>query len=225
MIVTIDGPAGAGKSSAAKGLAERLGFQFLDTGAMYRAVALSAMRAGLDWNQPQQMAELAARLTIDIRPHKILLDAEDVSLQIRTSAVTAVTKYAADNPQVREHLVQLQRRVASAGDYVTEGRDQGTVVFPDAECKIFLTATPPERARRRYADLQAKGEEISLSEVLSTQEARDRQDESRAVGALIAATDAVIVTTDDMTAEQVVDHLEHLVRLRQATPRKRSPAE
>ncbi len=221
MIVTIDGPAGAGKSSVARALAQRLGFQFLDTGAMYRTVALAAMRARLDWDHPEQIAELAIRLVIDVQPHKVLLDGEDVSPEIRTSAVTAVTKYAADNPKVRQHLVKLQRQVASAGDYVTEGRDQGSVVFPDAECKIFLTATAKERARRRHTDLTNKGENVSLDEVLATQEARDSQDESREVGALIAAIDAVIVTTDDMTPSQVVDHLEHLVRLRQATPQHR----
>ncbi len=223
MIVTIDGPAGAGKSSAARGLAERLGFEFLDTGAMYRAVALAAMRAGLDWSQPQQMAKLARRLTIDIRPHQVLLGGQDVSSEIRTSAVTAVTRYAADNPQVRENLVQRQRQLASGGNYVTEGRDQGTVVFPDAECKIFLTATAAERARRRHADLLSKGEQISLGEVLDAQQARDRQDQNREVGALIAAPGAVTVTTDRMTARQVVDHLEQLVRLRQQPSQEHDP--
>ena len=217
MIVTIDGPAGAGKSSVAKALAERLGFQFLDTGAMYRTVALAAMRAGLDWNQPEQIAELAPQLAIDVQPHRVLLDGEDVSAEIRTSAVTAITKHAADNPKVREHLVGVQRKIAADGNYVTEGRDQGTVVFPDAQCKIFLTATARERARRRHADLSKKGEEVSFDEVLATQEARDRQDETRAVGTLIAALDSLIVTSDDMTPEETVDHLERLVRLRQPT--------
>lgn len=225
MIVTIDGPAGAGKSSIAKALAKRLGFQFLDTGAMYRTVALAAMRAKLDWKNAEQIAALAVGLTIDVQSNQVLLGTEDVSSQIRTSAVTAVTRHAADNPKVREHLVGLQRQVASGGDYVTEGRDQGTVVFPDSPCKIFLTATAKERARRRHTDLQAKGEEISLDEVLATQEIRDAQDENREVGALIVAIDAIIVTTDDMTPEQVVDHLERLVRIRQTPSQDHSPAE
>ena len=142
MIVTIDGPAGAGKSTVARALARRLGFRFLDTGAMYRAVALAGMRRGLDWDLPDDLARLARKLDIHVAGERILLDGEDVTEAVRTSEVTAVTRYAADNPQVREHLVELQRALAAADNVVTEGRDQGTVAFPDAECKIFLTASP-----------------------------------------------------------------------------------
>src|SRR5262245_23875317 len=138
MIVTLDGPAGAGKSPAARALARRLGFRFLDTGAMYRAVAWAAIRSGLDWGDPQALAALARRASIELRGDRVLLDGADVTTDIRRSEITAVTHYAANNPGVREHLVGLQRELAGNDNVVAEGRDQGTVVFPRAECKIFL---------------------------------------------------------------------------------------
>src|SRR5262245_32944142 len=158
MIVTLDGPAGAGKSPAARALARRLGFRFLDTGAMYRAVAWAAVRQGLDWGDPQALTALARRVSIEFRGDRVLLDGADVTAEIRRSEITAVTHYAANNPAVREHLVRLQRELAGNDNVVAEGRDQGTVVFPRAECKIFLTASPEERARRRQLDLQSRGE-------------------------------------------------------------------
>lgn len=210
MIVTIDGPAGAGKSSVARALARRLGFRFLDTGAMYRAVALAGLRRGLDWDSPDVLARLAQQLDIQVSGDRIVIDGEDVTEVVRTSEVTAVTRYAADNPQVREHLVQLQRVLARNDDIVAEGRDQGTVVFPNAECKIFLTASPEERARRRLRDLQSQREPATLEQVLAAQQRRDREDASRPVGPLIPAPDAVEVCTDGLALEQVVDKLESL---------------
>jgi CMP/dCMP kinase len=212
MIITIDGPAGAGKSSVARALARRLGFRFLDTGAMYRAVALAGMRRGIDWDWPAELARIAREVEIRVDGERICLDGEDVSEAIRTTDVTAVTRYAADNPQVREHLVALQRAVAGQQNIVTEGRDQGTVVFPQAECKIFLTASAQERARRRLGDLQSQGEPATFEQVLAAQERRDREDATRAVGPLLPAADAVQVCTDGMTLEQVVARLESLVR-------------
>lgn len=212
MIVTIDGPAGAGKSTVAKALARRLGFRFLDTGAMYRAVALAAMRRELDWDRPEDLVALARQLRIELLEDRVLLDGEDVSEAIRSQEVTAVSRHAADNPQVREHLVHLQRALAEKHDVVTEGRDQGTVAFADAQCKIFLTAGPEERARRRLADLEARGESATLQEVFEAQEARDRRDAGREVGPLARAGDAVEVHTDGMTVEQVVDRLVQFVR-------------
>jgi CMP/dCMP kinase len=212
MIVTIDGPAGAGKSSAAKALARRLGFRFLDTGAMYRAVALAGKRAGLDWDAPGDLARLAEKLNIQLSGDRILLDGEDVGDEIRTSEVTAVTRYAADNPRVREHLVRLQRTLADDDDVVAEGRDQGTVAFPSAECKIYLTAGPVERARRRLLDLESKGEPVTLEQVLAAQDRRDREDAGRPVGPLTPAADAIEVCTDGLTLDEVVDRLETLVR-------------
>ncbi len=212
MIITIDGPAGAGKSSVARALARRLGFRFLDTGAMYRAVALAGMRRGLDWDAPEDLARLARELQFKLAGERLLLDGEDVTEAVRTTAVTAVTRYAADNPQVRQHLVELQRILASQENFVTEGRDQGTVAFPHAECKFFLTASPQERARRRLCDLQSQGEPVSLEQVLAAQERRDREDARRPVGPLAPAADAVRVATDGLTLDQVADRLEELAR-------------
>ncbi len=212
MIVTIDGPAGAGKSTVARALARRLGFRFLDTGAMYRAVALAGMRHGVDWQRPDELAELARKITISVVGERILLGSEDVTEEIRTSAVTALTRHAADNQQVRRLLVELQRDVAAGDHFVTEGRDQGTVVFPEAECKVFLTADARHRAERRLNDLRAQGESATLEEVLAAQEKRDLEDSSRPIGALLPADDAVTVNTDGMTVDQVVDHLETIVR-------------
>ena len=212
MIVAIDGPAGAGKSSAARALARRLGFRFLDTGAMYRAVALAALRRGHDWTKPEALAELAHGLSIEVDERRVLVDGEDVTDAIRTSQVTAATHYAANNPAVREHLVALQRQAAGRDDVVTEGRDQGTVAFPNAECKIFLTATPAERARRRLLDLEKRGETASFDDVLAQQNLRDERDANREVGPLKAAPDAIQVFTDGLSPEEVVDRLEELVR-------------
>jgi cytidylate kinase/pantoate ligase/cytidylate kinase len=212
MIITIDGPAGAGKSSVARALARRLRFRFLDTGAMYRAVALAGMRRGIDWDWPAELARIAREVELRVDGERIFLDGEDVSEAIRTTDVTAVTRYAADNPEIREHLVALQRAAAAGADIVTEGRDQGTVVFPRAECKIFLTASPEERARRRLRDLESQGEPASFEQVLAAQDRRDREDSSRAVGPLLPAADAVEVSTDGLTLEEVVTRLETLVR-------------
>ena len=212
MIVTVDGPAGAGKSTAARALAHRLGFRLLNTGAMYRAVALAAARAGLDWNDPTALTALARHMSIHLLPDKVLLDGQDVTAEIRSSQITDVTHYAANNPGVREHLVQLQRQAAGDDNIVAEGRDQGTVVFPHAQCKIFLTASPEERARRRLLDLTARGEKLSLEEVLRQQTERDHSDRNRSVGPLVPAADAVRFSTDNLSEEEVVNRLEAIVR-------------
>jgi CMP/dCMP kinase len=212
MIVAIDGPAGAGKSSVSRQLAERLGFQFLDTGAMYRAVALAALARGLGDGDEAEIAAMTPSLKLDFSGNRVLLDGLDVTDDIRTSRVSAAVYLAADNPQVREKMVELQRQIAGARDTVTEGRDQGTVAFPHAECKIYLTATPEERARRRHSELQQRGEEINFEEVLAQNAARDHRDSTRSVGRLIKAEEAVEVYTDGMTTEQVIDRLEKIVR-------------
>jgi cytidylate kinase/pantoate ligase/cytidylate kinase len=212
MIITIDGPAGAGKSTVARALARRLRFRFLDTGAMYRAVALAGMRRGIDWDWPAELARIAREVDIRVEGERIFLDGEDVSEAIRTTDVTAVTRYAADNPEIREHLVALQRAAAVGADIVTEGRDQGTVVFPRADCKIFLTASAEERARRRLRDLESQGEPASFEQVLAAQDRRDREDAARAVGPLVPAADAVEVSTDGLSLEEVVTRLETLAR-------------
>ena len=212
MMVTIDGPAGAGKSSAARALAQRLGFKFLDTGAMYRAVTLAAIERNWDWTDCDGLARLAREISIELVGDRVLLDGRDVTTAIRTAAITAASRWAADNPGVRAHLVVLQRQAAAGHDVVTEGRDQGTVVFPDAECKIFLTADPAERARRRMGDLAGRGEQVAFEEVLAKQEERDQRDRQREVGPLVPAPDAVEVSTDGLTPGEVVDKLQQIVR-------------
>lgn len=212
MIVTIDGPAGAGKSSAARELARRLGFRFLDTGAMYRAVTFAARQRGLDLADGEQLARLARQIRVELAGDRVLLDGVDVTAAIRKFDITTAIHHAADNAAVRGQLVLWQRAAAGGGDVVTEGRDQGTVVFPDAECKIFLTADEQERARRRHRDLLARGEEIPFEEVLANQRLRDERDSSRPVGALVKAEDAIEVSTDGLSPDEVVARLEAIVR-------------
>jgi cytidylate kinase len=214
MIITIDGPAGAGKSTVARAVARRLRFRYLDTGAMYRAVALAGLRGSVDWGRPDELADLARHLDLRLCGERIYLEGEDVSEAVRSSEVTAVTRYAADNPRVREHLVLLQRAAAVGADIVTEGRDQGTVVFPDAACKIFLTAGAAERARRRLEDLRLQGESATLEEVLAAQERRDREDAARPVGPLLRAPDAVELASDGLSVDEVVERIASLARAR-----------
>jgi cytidylate kinase len=216
MIVTIDGPAGAGKSSAARGLARRLGFRFLDTGAMYRAVTLAARERGLDLADSEQLAQLVDEIRVELTADRVLLDGRDVTDAIRKFDIAVATHYAADNPAVRARLVEWQRAAADKQDVVTEGRDQGTVVFPHADCKIFLTAAEEERATRRHGDLLARGEDIPFDEVLANQRLRDQRDASRPVGALKKAPDAIEVSTDGLSPEEVIARLERIVRASQA---------
>jgi CMP/dCMP kinase len=212
MIVTIDGPADAGKSSAARELARRLGFRFLDTGAMYRAVTWAAKQRGLNLADANALAQLVTDLRVELVGDRVLVDGRDVTREIRTFDITTAIQYAADNPAVRAQLVEWQRAAADDDNVVTEGRDQGTVVFPRAECKIFLTADEDERARRRYRDLVGRGENVSFDEVLSAQQTRDERDRNRPVGALVKAGDAIEVSTNERTPQEVVAELEQIVR-------------
>jgi len=221
MIIAIDGPAGAGKSSVARALAQRLGFFFLDTGAMYRAVAYEGHRQGIDWRDDQAAIDLAQAMKIEFAGDRVLVDGRDVTSEIRTTEVAGLVHFPADNPEVRAILVDLQRQLARGRDTVTEGRDQGTIAFPHAQCKVFLTATPEERARRRFAELSARGEHLTFEDVLRMQNARDLRDATREVGRLERAGDAVEFFTDALTTEEVVDQLESLVRRRMPDPHAR----
>ncbi len=212
MIVTIDGPAGSGKSTAARALAARLGFEFLDTGAMYRAVALSLTRAGISFADDARVTAHLKTLRIDMPPGRILLNGEDVSKTIRTPEMASASSKVAAFSYVRDFLVEQQRAIARGRSMVCEGRDQGTVVFPSAECKVFLTASTMARAQRRFNEMRGRGLAVVFDQVLAEQEERDQRDSSRDVAPLRPAADAIIIDTSDMTIEQVIDRLEGEVR-------------
>ena len=212
MIITIDGPAASGKSTAARLLARKLGASFLDTGAMYRAVTLAAMRAGVDLNDEQKLLDITQtcefQFSVKAGKTTVRIDNTDVTEQIRSPEVTANARYIAAAPRVREKLVQMQRQFAAdRHKIVTEGRDQGTVAFGDANVKFYLTANSTERARRRLSELQDKSDAGSLQQIQKAIEERDKSDESRAVGPLKPAEDAIVVDTTNMSIEQVVETL------------------
>ena len=211
MVITIDGPAGAGKSTVAGRLAESLGYDFLDTGALYRCVTLACMRASIDLADQAAVFELAQQLAIQLNGTQVSMNGEDVSLAIREPDVTRNIGSIADNQAVRTLLTSIQRQCAAGRCMVTEGRDQGTVVFPDSPCKIFLVASPAERARRRLKELESKNIEVTFDEILEMQESRDAKDASRPVGALRKASDAIEVCTDGLSFDEVVDQLKQIV--------------
>ena len=207
MIVTIDGPAGAGKSSIAHQVASQLGFEFLDTGALYRAATYAALRAAVSLDDPAALTTLVEGVEIEWEDREVLLNGDNVSTVIRTPEITSSIRYLADVPGVRARLSELQRQIANGRDIVTEGRDQGAEVFPDAECKIFLTASPEERARRRMRQLAEAGRYLTFEEVLAAQNKRDLEDRMRDIGRLRAAEDAIVLNTDGMTPDQVLDKI------------------
>jgi cytidylate kinase len=225
-IVAIDGPAGAGKSSTSRLLASRLGFAMVDTGAIYRVVALAATRAGVALDDDPRLGELLPRVRIRFAPRqgggqRVLLGEEDVSDEIRTPPMSLGASAVSARPVVRAGLLDLQRRLATAAENagaVLEGRDIGTVVFPDADAKFFLTAAPEVRARRRFAELQAKGDPSTFEQVLADQLKRDRDDSSRAVAPLRPADDAMVVDTGGRSLEEVVEALATAVRERAGGP-------
>lgn len=212
MIVTIDGPAGTGKSTAARDLAVRLGFSYLDTGAMYRAVGLACLRQNVDLADSAGCVRIVAEIPLRLDGGRTWLGAEEVTAAIRTADATHAASLVAQVPEVRSALVQLQQRIAAGGDFVCEGRDQGTVAFPAAEVKFYVTASPRVRAERRRQELADKGQFVLLEELLQQQADRDRRDAERAVAPLRPAADALQLDTTELSSEQVVDFMERHVR-------------
>ncbi len=217
MVITIDGPAGVGKSTAARGLAQRLGAVFLDTGAMYRAVTLTAIERGIDPADTPAAAAMMDGCAFAFVPQddtmRVFVDGVEKTDGLRDPAITQQVRHIASAADLRARLVAMQQAFAQQFDtVVTEGRDQGTVAFPDAAAKIFLTADPTERAKRRHKELIAAGKNITLADILSQQQQRDAADEGRTVGPLKPAADAVIVDTTNLSIAQVIDTMERMVR-------------
>lgn len=211
MIVTIDGPAGAGKSTVAKLLARELNFQYLDTGAMYRALVLSAIQRKIDFSDSESLVKNSHSVNLRLESEKVTIDGVDVSTEIRLPEIAKYIRFVADNELIREHLVNMQRQIAAHDNFVCEGRDQGTVAFPDSQCKIFLTASSTERAIRRQRDLANKGIVMEVDQIKKDQDERDQQDYNRKVGKLIKADDAIEVITDGLSLQEVVEKLCRLV--------------
>jgi len=217
VVITIDGPAGVGKSTAARGLARRLDAVFLDTGAMYRAVTLTAVERGINPADTVAVAAMMDGCAFEFVPQddtmRVFVDGVEKTDGLRDPAITAQVRHIAAAADLRARLVAMQQAFARRFDtVVTEGRDQGTVAFPDAAAKIFLTADPHERAKRRFQELRAAGKNITLDEILHQQQQRDAADEGRTVGPLKPAEDAIIVDTTNLNIEQVINTIERIVR-------------
>jgi CMP/dCMP kinase len=204
-VITIDGPAGAGKSTAARGLARRLGYRLIDTGAMYRALAWSVARAGLGVTDTPELRRHLSSVEVRLEGDRVLVDGRDVSAEIRAPEIGELTSRLTQLAPVRERVTPLQRALAAPGGVVLEGRDTGTVVCPDAEVKFYLDASLAARARRRQAELRARGIAADLDAVRDEIIRRDRQDTTRALAPLAKAPDAITLDTTDLEAEQVVE--------------------
>jgi len=215
LIITLDGPAGAGKSTVARRLADKLGLKFLDTGAMYRAFTWAALERAVDLRDSAALVRLIRGCLLDFDRGRVMLDGWDITDEIRAERVTKNAVFLADPPAVREELVRLQREFGREGGLVTEGRDQGTVVFPDADFKFYLDAAIDVRAQRRVEELKKRGEPATLKEISSGIADRDDRDRRRQVGALKVPEGAIIVDTSRMTIDEVVNEL--LERIREAS--------
>jgi cytidylate kinase len=217
VIVAIDGPSGAGKSTLAKRLAKELGFMYLDTGAMYRALALKMLRQRIEPEEESRLAELLRQTEIDVQENggrlRVLLDGVDVADFIRTPEVSQMASRASARRIVRERMMELQRAAAEKGHIVAEGRDIGTVIFPAADVKVYLDASVKERARRRFEELRASGRNVSLEETENELIERDRRDSERDLAPLCRAADAVAVDSSALTADAVAERVMHLIRL------------
>lgn len=214
--IAIDGPAGAGKSTIARSLASKLGYIYVDTGALYRTVGVNAMRGGADTKNPEQVCATLEGADVSLRfvegEQRVFLGEEDVSVVIRTPEASMAASNVSAIPEVRAFLFDLQRDIAAKNNCIMDGRDIGTVVLPNAEVKIFLTASAEVRAKRRYDELLAKGMQADYNQVLEEMIQRDYQDSHRAIAPLKQADDAVLVDTSDMNLEQVIETLENIVK-------------
>jgi len=212
VVITIDGPAGSGKSTIAKKVAQQLNYQKLDTGAMYRAVTLKALEQKVDLNDAEALAQIAAASKIDLRDERVYLDEQDVTEKIRSLEVGQTVSLVSRWPQMRQIMVEHQRRLAKqAGNIVVEGRDTGSVVFPQADLKVFLTASLEVRAKRRLKELKEKGLQVDLKTVTAEIKARDEIDSKREASPLIKPADAVLIDTSNKTIEDVVNTVLSLV--------------
>jgi cytidylate kinase len=220
IIIAVDGPSGAGKSTITRRLARRLGYVHLDTGAMYRTVALLALRQGISADADPDLDRLCAGLDIVFEREdggfRVLANGEDVSALIRTPEISLLTSRVSARKVVRDHMQRLQRHLGENGGVILEGRDIGTVVFPDAEAKFFLSASVEERGRRRYLEHREKGEDVSLETTISEVAQRDAQDEQREHAPLRRADDAVDIDSTGLTIDQVLDTMERVVASRLA---------
>lgn len=214
-IIAIDGPAGAGKSTVAKQLAKNLGYLYIDTGAMYRTVALAAIEKNIAFDDAEKLTEIAGSIVIDLKStadsYQVLMDGRDVSSDIRLPQVGAAASPVSAVQGVREHLVAQQQRLAAAGRVIMDGRDIGTVVLPNADLKIFLTASIEERAKRRYLELKEKGIETDLAEVQKDIAERDYRDSHREHSPLRQAADAILLNTDNLTIAEVLQKITEMV--------------
>ena len=216
--IAIDGPSGAGKSTIAKAVAKKLNIDYIDTGAMYRAVALLAIRQSVAFDDEKALTEIAEKADITLRQegekYLVFIDGEDVSEAIRRPEVGNAASPVSANPGVRQVLVEKQQAMAAKGGVVMDGRDIGTVVLPDADCKIFLTASLGVRAQRRVLELQAKGLDVDFEQVKKDVRERDERDSSRAASPLKQADDAILIDSSDMTFEEVVSRIIRLAEAR-----------
>jgi cytidylate kinase len=220
LIIAIDGPSGAGKGTVARHLAARLAYRHVDTGAMYRAVAWKALQEGIDLREESAVAALGRRAAFDLEAGRVIVDGHDVARAIRTPEIDTAAAAVARHPAVREVLVARQREMAAGGGIVMEGRDIGTVVFPDADVKVYLDASPDERARRRASDPAHGASQTKLSEIATALADRDRSDSTRAASPLMQADDAIVIDTTGIPIAEVTDRVMAVVTARQAAEKR-----
>ena len=212
LVIAIDGPAGAGKSTISKLIAKNLGINYIDTGAMYRAITYKCIKEDIDVNDIQRVVDLCSRTDVDFVDNYIYLDGQRLNEEIRSLQVSSRVSDVAKIPQVREFLLEKQREIGKRSDVILDGRDVGTHIFPDAKYKFFLNASAQERGRRRYQELIDKGQSVALEEIIEDIKKRDYIDSTRKVAPLVKADDAIEVDTTSMTIDQVVTYISDMVR-------------